>query len=103
MRVLLDTHTLLWWLDGDRKLSRRARAVIGDLATVVLVSAASAWEIATKCATGPDARYITPTAITTAAIMISMSCAMPIAVTIESIEKTRSIATTCSTVIEKAA
>ena len=29
MRVLLDTHTLLWWLDGDRRLSRRARNAIG--------------------------------------------------------------------------
>jgi len=52
MRVLLDTHTLLWWLDGDRKLSRRARAVIGAEATVVFVSSASAWEIATKVRLG---------------------------------------------------
>ena len=43
-----------------------------------------------KRATGPDATYITIIAITTAAIMISMSCAMPIAVTIELIENTRS-------------
>ena len=52
MRVLLDTHAFLWWLDGDRKLSRRARLTIGDEANTVLVSAASAWEIATKVRIG---------------------------------------------------
>lgn len=48
MRVLLDTHTFLWWLGGDPKLSLIAREVIVDDASVILVSAASAWEIATK-------------------------------------------------------
>ena len=48
MRLLLDTHTLLWWLDGDRRLSTRSRALIGDEQVGVLVSAASAWEITTK-------------------------------------------------------
>ena len=52
MRVLLDTHTLLWWLDGDRRLSHRARRIMGAAANVVLVSAASAWEIATKARIG---------------------------------------------------
>ena len=52
MRVLLDTHALLWWLDGNRRLSRRARGVIADDENVVLVSAASAWEIATKVRLG---------------------------------------------------
>jgi PIN domain nuclease of toxin-antitoxin system len=50
--VLLDTHTLLWWLDGDRRLSRTARSRIADQDVVVLVSAASAWEIATKARIG---------------------------------------------------
>jgi PIN domain nuclease of toxin-antitoxin system len=48
VRVLLDTHALLWWLDGDRRLSRRARRLIDNDETAVLVSAASAWEICTK-------------------------------------------------------
>jgi len=48
MRLLLDTHALLWWLDGDRRLSRRARTAIGDVENTVFVSAASAWEITTK-------------------------------------------------------
>ena len=52
MRLLLDTHTLLWWLDGDRRLTRRARQAIGNASNVVLVSAASAWEIATKVRIG---------------------------------------------------
>jgi PIN domain nuclease of toxin-antitoxin system len=48
VRLLLDTHALLWWLAGNRRLSRKARDAIGDVATRVFVSAASAWEIATK-------------------------------------------------------
>ena len=52
MRLLLDTHTLLWWLDGDRRLSRRARQAIADTNNTVAVSAASAWEIATKVRIG---------------------------------------------------
>ncbi|MBP7240533.1 type II toxin-antitoxin system VapC family toxin [Amaricoccus sp.] len=46
--LLIDTHALLWWLDGDEQLSADARAAIGDTANPVMVSAASAWEITTK-------------------------------------------------------
>ena len=48
MRCLLDTHTLLWWLFDDPKLSPRARTTIAAPENEILVSAASAWEIATK-------------------------------------------------------
>ena len=48
MRVLLDTHALLWWWDDRPKLSERVRSLILDPSTEVLVSAASGWEIATK-------------------------------------------------------
>ncbi|MDD9985521.1 MAG: type II toxin-antitoxin system VapC family toxin [Spirochaetaceae bacterium] len=48
MRVLLDTHALLWWLAGSDRLTAVARQAIDDGANDVLVSAASAWEIATK-------------------------------------------------------
>ena len=48
MRLLLDTHALLWWLAGDTRLSLAVRAAIEAPASAVLVSAASAWEIATK-------------------------------------------------------
>ena len=48
MRLLLDTHALLWWLLGDTALSQPARAAIADRSNEVFVSAASAWEIAIK-------------------------------------------------------
>jgi PIN domain nuclease of toxin-antitoxin system len=52
VRLLLDTHALLWWLDGDRSLTRRARTAITDEDNVVFVSAASAWEITMKSRLG---------------------------------------------------
>ncbi|MEZ4270756.1 MAG: type II toxin-antitoxin system VapC family toxin [Myxococcota bacterium] len=45
---LLDTHTLLWWLFDDPKLSARARAFIADSGNTLFVSSVSAWEIATR-------------------------------------------------------
>jgi len=48
MQALLDTHALLWWLDGDKRLSKTARDFIGEEANAVFVSAATAWEITTK-------------------------------------------------------
>ena len=52
MRLLLDTHALLWWLAGDQALSDAAREAIADADNEVFVSAASAWEIATKVRIG---------------------------------------------------
>ena len=48
MRILLDTHALLWWFAGNMRLSGVARRAIEDDANTIFVSAASAWEIATK-------------------------------------------------------
>ena len=48
MQALLDTHALLWWLDGDKRLSEPARDFIREEANTVFVSASSAWEIASK-------------------------------------------------------
>lgn len=48
MRLLLDTHAFLWWLAGSEQLSEAARGAIADENNAVLVSAASAWEMATK-------------------------------------------------------
>lgn len=48
MRILLDTHTFLWWLEGHPRLSHLADRAIRDRDTEVLVSAATAWEISTK-------------------------------------------------------
>ena len=52
MEILLDTHTLLWAVLMPEYLSRRASLAISDEANSVLVSAASAWEIATKVRLG---------------------------------------------------
>lgn len=48
MRILLDTHALIWWLVGNTRLPVAARQAISDLSNEKLVSAASAWEITTK-------------------------------------------------------
>ncbi len=52
MKVLLDTHVLLWWLSNDPILSQKARHTIENAQNIVFVSAASAWEIAIKKALG---------------------------------------------------
>lgn len=48
MRVLLDTHAIVWWATGDNRLSRKARVTIADPDTEVFISIASAWEIQIK-------------------------------------------------------
>lgn len=52
MRALLDTHALLWWLTDDPALTRTARTIMADTKNTPIVSAASAWEIATKVRLG---------------------------------------------------
>jgi PIN domain nuclease of toxin-antitoxin system len=52
VKVLLDTHALLWWFADDSALPRQADALIDDPTNTVLVSAASAWEICTKVRIG---------------------------------------------------
>ena len=52
MRLLLDTHALIWWWMDDPFLPPSARAAVIDPANMVFVSAASAWEIATKVRNG---------------------------------------------------
>lgn len=48
VRLLLDTHALLWWLFDHPKLSSPARSAIANQQNKIVVSAASAWEITTK-------------------------------------------------------
>jgi len=48
VKVLLDTHALLWAVLSPSTLSRKASALIADESNIILVSAASAWEISTK-------------------------------------------------------
>ncbi len=52
MRVLLDTHALLWALADDERLSPSARELIVDEANDIVVSAVSAWEISVKTTLG---------------------------------------------------
>jgi len=52
MRLLLDTHILLWWVMGDRRLPKSVAATIGSVDSDVAVSAVSLWEIAIKRALG---------------------------------------------------
>jgi PIN domain nuclease of toxin-antitoxin system len=48
VRLLLDTHALIWFLQGDERLPPKAREAIEDADNDVYVSAATAWEIAAK-------------------------------------------------------
>ena len=52
MNLLLDTQTLLWWHEGNRKLGPRARQAIEQGAASVVVSAVTGWEIAIKSGSG---------------------------------------------------
>ena len=49
MKLLLDTHVVLWWVSDDRRLGREARRAIA-MADFVWVSAASGWEVSTLVA-----------------------------------------------------
>ncbi len=52
MRLLLDTHAFLWFINGDPKLSGYARQVIENRANERLLSIASLWEISIKASIG---------------------------------------------------
>ena len=64
MRVLVDTHVFLWWVEGDRALPAKARAVLANPENECLISMVSAWELAIKTGLGklklalPVKRYI---------------------------------------------
>ena len=65
MRLLLDTHAFLWWIEGSSRLSARARRAIQDGGNSKFVSAASAWEITTKYRLGklPEASELAPNVV----------------------------------------
>jgi PIN domain nuclease of toxin-antitoxin system len=52
MRLLLDTHVLLWWVTGDRRLSSKSSATIADSSNDIAVSSATFWELAIKKSLG---------------------------------------------------
>lgn len=68
MRVLLDTHVLLWALDETDRLDSATQALLAEADTEVLFSAASIWEIAIKSGQGRASFAVRPEDITTAAI-----------------------------------
>lgn len=64
MRVLLDTHVFLWWVEGDRALPAKACAAPADRENECLISLVSAWVLAIKAGLGklklalPVPRYV---------------------------------------------
>jgi PIN domain nuclease of toxin-antitoxin system len=52
MRLLLDTHSFIWWIEDDKRLSTAARTLLRDRANEVFVSIATIWEIAIKVGVG---------------------------------------------------
>jgi PIN domain nuclease of toxin-antitoxin system len=64
MRVLVDTHVFLWWVEGNRALPAKVRAAIADPENECLISLVSAWELAIKASLGklklalPVKRYV---------------------------------------------
>ena len=48
MKLLLDTHTFLWWISEPEKLSRRALELCQDTENTLVLSAASIWEMQIK-------------------------------------------------------
>ncbi len=60
MSYLIDTHILLWWLFDDPKLDTNCRDIIREKDHRIIVSSASAWEIATKYRIGklPEAKQL---------------------------------------------
>jgi len=52
VRLLLDTHTMYWYIEGDPRLSATAQTLIQDTSNEVLISPASSWEIAIKISIG---------------------------------------------------
>jgi len=52
MRILLDTHVVLWWLNDDAQLGKKARCLIGDPANTIFLSSVCTWEIWLKKSLG---------------------------------------------------
>ena len=52
MRLLLDTHSFLWWMDSSPALSLAARTAISDPTNEILISIASIWELTIRVSSG---------------------------------------------------
>jgi PIN domain nuclease of toxin-antitoxin system len=81
MSLLLDSHTIIWFLTDDRRCSDKARKAIEEHTGQVFASAASAWEIATKVRLG---RWPEATRIATDLSVVLVEFGIePLAVTLE--------------------
>jgi len=79
MRLLIDTHALLWFCEGSHILSPKARAAMEDASNELFVSHASAWETVIKVSIGKlklqtDCRAIFPGCVGSEWFCISSSC-----------------------------
>jgi PIN domain nuclease of toxin-antitoxin system len=68
VRVLIDTHVFLWWNEGNSQLSKKAVRILTDPGNSLVLSVASAWEIAIKTQAGKlripeDAATYVPTRV----------------------------------------
>ena len=52
MKILIDTHVALWWVNEHEKLSRKARDILLDESNILYLSIVSCWEIAIKASLG---------------------------------------------------
>jgi len=80
VRLLIDSHALLWILGSPKQLSMRARSALGDPANQRFVSVAALWEIAIKVSAG---KLHTPMALDEA---VTRSAATPLAITIDHVK-----------------
>ncbi len=60
MKLLLDTHIILWAAGQPDKLSDKARELLLDTSNTLFFSAASIWEIVIKCGLGRDDFKVDP-------------------------------------------
>lgn len=60
MQVLLDTHAVIWWLEGAKRLSKRASLIISSKENFILIPAAVGWELAIKVNLG---KFNTPAVV----------------------------------------
>lgn len=66
MKLLLDTHVLLWWVENSKKLPTKARTLLSDVNNVAYYSACSIWEIAIKLSTGTYDLLVDPAMLSAA-------------------------------------
>lgn len=78
MNALLDTHTFLWWITDDPRLSASARSIISDSSNRIYVSSATGWEIAIKAQIGKLAVPGEPAQFVAEQIMINSLAILPI-------------------------